>query len=591
MFFVTLLLNQTLAWMRAQSGTTSLRAILYMDEIAGYFPPVATPPAKAPLLTLLKQGRAFGLGVVLATQNPVDLDYKGLANTGRGSSDGCRRSGTRPASSRVSRAPPPARRRGSTAGEMEQTLAGLGSRVFLLNNVHEDEPVVFETRWAMSYLRGPLTRSQIKTLMDPRRKERPANARRRLLPSVSRPRTAGARPVLPPESHPALCALAWPRPRDRLSTGRPGRGRGPLPDSRSGLSSTETLTRVAPISDPVDWSSARSRTSRSEDLERRSRKAEPASPSCRPPPASRRSGEAWPRTSRPGSTGSARSSFCAARRTRAMSKSGRDRGGLPRRLGQDSAREARDARPRSSGRSTPRSLASLQERLRRAQQAVAREKEETMQAGVSRRRSRSAPPCSAPCSAARRSRRRRSAAPRRRRADGRPHDETGGRRRPGERDRGRDRAADPGPGSRAPGRAGGRSAEASDPATEKLESVSVRPKKTDVTVRRVASSGFPHEGWNAFLNALFREHPRGNPSPPRGEGRVRGSELAAAHKRLSPPRSRRPSPRPSPAGRGSQCVGSGLHSSEFQEGEWRARTGFSINRSAEPPSRWRRWCA
>ena len=82
MFFVTLLLNQTLAWMRAQSGTTSLRAILYMDEIVGYFPPVATPPAKAPLLTLLKQARAFGLGVVLATQNPVDLDYKGLSNTG-----------------------------------------------------------------------------------------------------------------------------------------------------------------------------------------------------------------------------------------------------------------------------------------------------------------------------------------------------------------------------------------------------------------------------------------------------------------------------------------------------------------------------
>ena len=82
MFFVTLLLNQTLGWMRAQSGTTSLRAILYMDEIFGYFPPVANPPSKAPLLTLLKQARAFGLGVVLATQNPVDLDYKGLANTG-----------------------------------------------------------------------------------------------------------------------------------------------------------------------------------------------------------------------------------------------------------------------------------------------------------------------------------------------------------------------------------------------------------------------------------------------------------------------------------------------------------------------------
>ncbi len=82
MFFVTLLLTQALAWMRRQSGTTSLRAILYMDEIFGYFPPVANPPSKQPLLTLLKQARAFGLGVVLATQNPVDLDYKGLANTG-----------------------------------------------------------------------------------------------------------------------------------------------------------------------------------------------------------------------------------------------------------------------------------------------------------------------------------------------------------------------------------------------------------------------------------------------------------------------------------------------------------------------------
>ncbi|MEP6742749.1 MAG: DUF87 domain-containing protein, partial [bacterium] len=82
MFFVSLLLNQTLGWMRSQSGTTSLRAILYMDEIFGFFPPVANPPSKVPLLTLLKQGRAFGLGVVLVTQNPVDLDYKGLSNTG-----------------------------------------------------------------------------------------------------------------------------------------------------------------------------------------------------------------------------------------------------------------------------------------------------------------------------------------------------------------------------------------------------------------------------------------------------------------------------------------------------------------------------
>jgi hypothetical protein len=167
MFFVSLLLNQTLGWMRTQSGTTSLRAILYMDEIFGYFPPVANPPSKLPLLTLLKQGRAFGLGVVLVTQNPVDLDYKGLSNTGTWFIG---RLQTERDKARVLEG-----LEGIAAGtgqkfdrqEMEQTLAGLKNRVFVLNNTHEDAPEVFESRWAMSYLRGPLTRTQIKTLMDP----------------------------------------------------------------------------------------------------------------------------------------------------------------------------------------------------------------------------------------------------------------------------------------------------------------------------------------------------------------------------------------------------------------------------------------
>ena len=167
MFFVSLLLNQVLGWVRAQSGTTSLRAILYMDEIFGYFPPVANPPSKLPLLTLLKQGRAFGLGVVLATQNPVDLDYKGLANTGTWFIG---RLQTERDKARVLDG-----LEGIAAGtgqkfdkqEMEEVLAGLTNRIFLLNNVHDDAPEVFETRWAMSYLRGPLTRTQIKTLMDP----------------------------------------------------------------------------------------------------------------------------------------------------------------------------------------------------------------------------------------------------------------------------------------------------------------------------------------------------------------------------------------------------------------------------------------
>ncbi|HEV8536831.1 MAG TPA: DUF87 domain-containing protein [Candidatus Limnocylindria bacterium] len=114
MFFVALLLNEVLGWVRTQSGTTSLRAIVYMDEIFGFFPPVAEPPSKRPLLTLLKQARAFGIGIVLATQNPVDLDYKGLANTGTWLIGSYRRSATRRVCSRASRAPRRPRARRST---------------------------------------------------------------------------------------------------------------------------------------------------------------------------------------------------------------------------------------------------------------------------------------------------------------------------------------------------------------------------------------------------------------------------------------------------------------------------------------------
>jgi hypothetical protein len=204
MFFVSLLLNHVLGWIRTQSGTTSLRAVLYMDEIFGYFPPVANPPSKLPLLTLLKQGRAFGLGVVLATQNPVDLDYKGLANTGTWFIG---RLQTERDKARVLEG-----LEGIAAGtghkfdrqEMEQILAGLSNRIFLLNNTHDDAPEVFETRWAMSYLRGPLTRVQIKSLMDPVKggsATAPAAATETAKASAPPPSTPAQsqRPVLPPE--------------------------------------------------------------------------------------------------------------------------------------------------------------------------------------------------------------------------------------------------------------------------------------------------------------------------------------------------------------------------------------------------------
>lgn len=173
MFFVTTLLNEIISWMRAQPGTPSLRAILYMDEVFGFFPPVANPPSKIPMLTLLKQARAFGLGVVLATQNPVDLDYKGLGNAGtwflgRLQTDRDKMrvlDGLEGASVASSQA--------FERGRLDKILSGLKKRSFVMSNAHESAPVLFETRWVLSYLRGPLTRAQIQTLMAPRKNAAP----------------------------------------------------------------------------------------------------------------------------------------------------------------------------------------------------------------------------------------------------------------------------------------------------------------------------------------------------------------------------------------------------------------------------------
>ncbi len=158
MFVVTLLLNEVVAWMRRQSGTSSLRALVYMDEIFGYFPPTAMPPSKLPLLTLMKQARAFGLGVVLATQNPVDLDYKGLANAGTWFIG---RLQTERDKARVIEGLLSGAGDGLDKGHIESLIANLSQRVFLMRNVHEAEPLLLRTRWALSYLRGPMTLKEI----------------------------------------------------------------------------------------------------------------------------------------------------------------------------------------------------------------------------------------------------------------------------------------------------------------------------------------------------------------------------------------------------------------------------------------------
>jgi hypothetical protein len=226
MFFVTILLGEVLAWMRRQPGTSSLRALLYMDEVFGFFPPTANPPAKRPMLTLLKQARAYGLGCLLATQNPVDLDYKGLSNAGTWFIG---RLQTERDKLRVMEGLEGASAAAGAAFDrqaMEATLAGLSSRVFLMNNVHEDAPVVFQSRWALSYLSGPLTRSQIETLMAPREaasseeavKPPPSTA----LPSFDEPIGTSARPPVPPEVTELFAACKVPlQPGDRLVY-RPG---------------------------------------------------------------------------------------------------------------------------------------------------------------------------------------------------------------------------------------------------------------------------------------------------------------------------------------------------------------------------------
>jgi hypothetical protein len=218
-FAVTLLLTEVVAWMRSQPGTGSLRAILYMDEVFGFFPPVANPPAKQPMLTLLKQARAYGLGVVLATQNPVDLDYKGLANAGtwfvgrlQTERDKARvleglEGASAAAGQRFDRA------------RLDALLSALPKRVFLMSNAHEDEPVLFQTRWALSYLAGPLTREQIRRLVPASPDERASRAepaaRAPAADAVGAPAGAGARPLVPhgvAEGFPSAPAGALLRP-------------------------------------------------------------------------------------------------------------------------------------------------------------------------------------------------------------------------------------------------------------------------------------------------------------------------------------------------------------------------------------------
>ena len=256
MFFVTLLLNQVLGWMRRQSGTTSLRALLYFDEIFGYMPPVANPPSKNLLLTLLKQARAFGVGLVLATQNPVDLDYKGLSNTGTWLIG---RLQTERDRQRVLDGL-------SGAGELDiRTLDGiitrLDKRVFLLHNVHEKEPAVFHSRWALSFLAGPMTRNQIKTLSGSREagSPPPATAPPRIPVTPAQDATAGM-PVFPPAITPLFAPFRELSSTSSVVKYQPSLwGEASVRFSSGGTDMSREIRMVVPFQEApvdVDWETA-----------------------------------------------------------------------------------------------------------------------------------------------------------------------------------------------------------------------------------------------------------------------------------------------------------------------------------------------
>ena len=254
MAFVTLLAGQAVSWMRSQAGTSSLKALFLMDEVFGYLPPTANPPSKTPLLTLLKQARAFGLGIVLATQNPVDLDYKALSNAGtwflgrlQTARDKARVLDGLEGAASSSGA-------GFDRARVDRLLAGLEQRMFLLHSVHDDDETVFQTRWTMSYLRGPLLREEIKRLQGA------GPALEAVTPRLNPFATgaggaggAGPRPLLPPGVREVFLASDGPVPAGGLLY-KPailGRARVRFTHTKARIDSNREVFCLAPASDQL----------------------------------------------------------------------------------------------------------------------------------------------------------------------------------------------------------------------------------------------------------------------------------------------------------------------------------------------------
>lgn len=390
MFFVSLLMNQILGWMRGQTGTTSLRTLVYMDEIFGFLPPIENPPSKLPMITLLKQARAFGVGMLLATQNPVDLDYKALGNAGtwfigrlqteRDKSrllDGLD-SVVKGENGKFNRS------------QLENIISGLGNRVFIMNNTHEDAPVIFQTRWALSYLRGPLTRDQIKALMDP---VKSTSSEEILQPATSKPQGSSSAPVIVPTkaAMPPDVPCVYLPVRGTASAGNKllylpmllGTAKIHFMDTKFGIDIFHTnayLTSVTDHAIPVLWDDAQEISIPVSDFEKQPRPeglfGELASSAI-----NSKNYSLWSRDFHAWLYGTKKINLLFSPQFKQSSQPGETEKEFRIRLVQF-AREHRDEDVELLRRKYAAKLASLQERLRKAQQAVEKQADQAKQAKI-----------------------------------------------------------------------------------------------------------------------------------------------------------------------------------------------------------------